>query len=174
MLHENPLIVLYFACIHLFPYSLGVCLCANTFNLCYFLVFSTILLPLHEFVTWILVIWALLRLLCCADFPNVDRFHYVASTTVCSLTSPLTTSPLTTAGELFKYWQQMWFPKFWFLLGGSNFITGNQYFKLIFLIWQAHSVTVLDNTCYIPKSELTWFITQSFFQGRMVFCGKSS
>lgn len=106
---------------HAFIPLLGVCLCAHTFNLCYFLVFSTILLPLRDFVTWILVIWALLRLLCCADFPNVDRFHCVVSTTVGSLTSPLTTWPPTTAGELFKYWQQMWFPKFWFFAGRVKF-----------------------------------------------------
>ena len=162
--------------LHAYIYSLThwVCVCVQT------RLISAIFLYFQQFSYPCMILWHEFWSfghywdLCCADFPNVDRFHYVASTTVCSLTSPLTTSPLTTAGELFKYWQQMWFPKFWFLLGGSNFITGNQYFKLIFLIWQAHSVTVLDNTCYIPKSELTWFITQSFFQGRMVFYGKSS
>lgn len=103
---------------------------------------------MRDFVAWILVIWALLRLLCGADFPNVERFHYVVSTAVHSLTSLTDHAYLTDRSRALKDWQLDVASKILnFLLGRSSFIIGKRkYFKLIFLIWQAHSVTILDNT----------------------------
>lgn len=145
MLRENPLPVLYFARTHLFPYALVcVCVCAHTFNLCYFLIFSAVLLPMRDFVAWILSsghYWDS----CVVQTFRMLRFHYVVSTAVHSLTSPLTTPP-PTAAELFKDWQRDASKILNFLLGRSSLLLATSNFKLIFLIWQAHSVTILDNT----------------------------
>lgn len=57
-----------------------------------------------------------------------------------------------------------YFPKFYFSLKSSSFVTGNKYCQLFYLQWEAHSVYFHETAWQISKSKKPQFVYSYSFK----------